>query len=462
MSALVFALAASALVGATVGWPVARLVGGTRAWSLALTPAAAGVACSLAVALSILAESSMWPWLLMIAMGEWAVLLRYRSTASYVRSGWWETSPLVVAAVVAAAPLLLVDVPPVESDARSAWWFHAELFRHGGSIAHAGMAEPAFRFSRPAYPPFVPAAIAAVWHLGGNLDREVALRISQAVVASGVALTAFVVATTLRLNRRGSMFIAALVAATCWGMNAEVGLSGFVDLTWPLFLVPAAVLLLCGRDDRRTIACAAVLVAAAALMKTEAQPAALLLVAIAVVQAGRAWRRLLPVALSAVGSIGLWTLVTVVTDAPAEERGDWSRVVDLLRPGTEPHQRLLDVLSSIAHESGLLVLAGVSGVLAVVLIARWAHIPLGQKGLVSLLMLAGGYVAFLAISLAVSEENLDGYFVSGTYRYVILVRLLVMVDLTIAWVAILRSLQVINARETVTPGTPQAPAQVAS
>ena len=445
MNDLLFAVAGVVLLAAALGWPGARLLGGSSTWGTVLAVPAAGVAGSLAVSLSILTKTALWPWLILLAMAGWALLLRFRSGASVTAPATSDpgTGPLVVALAVSVAPLLLVDIPAIESDARSAWWFHAELFRLGGSVASEGMAEPAFRFSRPAYPPLVPAVIASVWQLGGNLDRDVALRVSQALVASGAALTAFTVVATQGLVRRRGMVIAALVAAMCWGMNAEVGLSGFVDLTWPPVLVSAAVLLLCGQDDRRTMWRAAVLVAAAALMKSEAQPAVVLLIVLAGVRARGAWRRLLPVAGAAVAAIATWTVVTVVTDAPTEERGDWSRLVDLTRPGTEPHERLMEVLSSIVDQAGWLVLAGVVGVLAIIGVGRLARLPVDQPGAISMLVLAAGYAAFLAVSLAVSEEDLEGYFVTGTYRYVIVVRLLVMIDLVMVWLAALRALGVV-------------------
>lgn len=451
MNGLLLAVAGVVLLAAALGWPAARLLGGSSTWATVLAVPAAGIGCSLAVSLSILTKTALWPWLILLGMVGWALLLRSRSGASVTAPATPDpgTGPLLVALVVAVAPLLLVDIPAIESDARSAWWFHAELFRLGGSVASEGMAEPAFRFSRPAYPPLVPAVIAGVWHLGGNLDREVALRVSQALVASGAALTAFTVVATQGLVRRGGMVIAALVAATCWGMNAEVGLSGFVDLTWPPVFVSAAVLLLCGQDDRRTMWRAAVLVAAAALMKSEAQPAVVLLLILAGIRARGTWRRLLPVAGAAVAAIATWTVVTVVTNAPTEERGDWSRLVDLTRPGTEPHERLVEVLSSIVDQAGWLVLAGVVGVLAIICLGRLARLPVDQPGAISMLVLAAGYAAFLAVSLAVSEEDLEGYFVTGTYRYVIVVRLLVMVDLVMVWLAALRALGVI------TPATPR-------
>lgn len=453
MNALLLASVGVVLLALALGWPTARLLGGSSNWAVVLAVPAAGIACSLAVSLSILTKTAMWPWLIVLGVSGWVLLLRSRSggvmgVAPTAEPG---TGPLLVALAVAFAPLVLVDIPPVESDARSAWWFHAELFRLGGSVASEGMAEPAFRFSRPAYPPLVPAVIAGVWHLGGNFDREVALRVSQAVVASGAALIAFTVVGTQHLVRRTGMVVAGLVAAMCWGMNAEVGLSGFVDLTWPPVFVSAAVLLLCGQDDRRTMLRAAVLVTAAALMKSEAQPAVVLLVVLAAFRLRRRWRRVLPVAGAAFAAIAAWTLVTVVTDAPTEERGDWSRVVDLARPGTESHSRLVDVASSSADQAGWLVLAGVVGVLAIIGVGRLARLPVDQPGAISMLVLAAGYAAFLAVSLAVSEEDLEGYFITGTYRYVIVVRLLVMVDLVIVWLAALRALGVIVPSPTEGP-----------
>lgn len=451
MNAPVLVAALLALVLAGVGWPLARQVGRTPAWALAVTPVAGGLVVSVGVMASLLTRTSLLPWLVLAAAVGWAVLAsRRRWDRGFHDDDGPGLAVLAVAALVAVVPVVLVDLPPVESDARFIWWFHAAWFRGGGAVARDGMAHAAFSPSHSGYPPLVPGLIASVWHLGEAYDREAALRVGQLVTAAFIAAAGFFVTGVLRLPRRPAMGAAALVAAVCWGANASVGLTGFVDLTWAVVLLTAAVVVLAGPTDRRSIAVGAVFAAAAALVKFEGGVASALLVALVFARAGRQWRRAVPVAVAVGGVLASWLVVTSVADVPVEDRGEWSSLVQVLDRGSEVHQRVVDTLGHLADELGLLVGLGVVAVLAMVGLSRAAGVRLHQPGLVALLVLGGAYVLFDAAAVGVASLPLSEYTDSGNYRTVIVVRLLVVTDVLLAALATGRALGVVPITRPLT------------
>ncbi len=454
MNAPVVVATMLAVVLAGVGWPLARMVGRTPAWALAVTPVAGGLVVSLGVMASVLTRTSLLPWLALAAAVGWAVLARRRRwDLGFHDDDGPGLGVLAVAALVALVPVVLVDLPPVESDARFIWWFHAAWFRGGGSVARDGMAHAAFGPSHSGYPPLVPGLIASVWHLGEAYDREAALRVSQLVTAAFVAAAGFFVTGVLRLPRRPSMVAAALVAAVCWGANARVGLSGFVDLTWAAVLLTAAVVLLAGPTSRRDVLVGAAFAAAAALIKFEGGVASALLVALTFARAGREWRRAVPVAVAVGGVLASWLVVTTVADVPVEDRGEWSSLVRVIDTDSDVHQRVVETLGHLAHELGLLVGLGVVAVLAIVGLSRAAGLRLHQPGLLTLLVLGGAYVLFDAAAVGVASLPLSEYTDSGNYRTVIVVRLLVVIDVLLAAVAAGRALGAVPpARLITTPG----------
>lgn len=447
MSDVIRAITLLAVVLVAVGWPAGRALSRrSRPWALATTPATAGLAVSAAVALSILLGTSMLPWLLLWAVVGWGWYLTHRPPgrlgARTVDGPGY--GPLVAAVVVALAPVLLVDLPAVGSDARYIWWFHAAWFRAGGDVTREGMTTAAFSFSRSRYPPLLPGMIAAVWHLGGAYDRELALRVSQLFTGAAIAAAGFNTSVVTRLNRRGATVIAAAVTAVCWGANAGVGLVGFADLAWAALFVSGAVLALAGPLERRVVAVATVFAAAGSLVKFEAQVAALVLVVLVVIRAGRSWRRVVPFVLGVLGAIAAWQAVLEVAGATPDERGDWSQLRHLLDGGTVVHQRFTTAISHLAGELGPLVGLAVLGIVLAVAVGRWSGLRLRQPGLLSLLVLCGAYLLVVAFTFAVAPEDLDPYLNVAAYRTVIVVRILVLVDVALTCVAGARALSVLG------------------
>lgn len=462
MNAPFFVAALVVVVVAAIGWPMARTVGHTSAWSVATAPAAAGLVASAAVMAAVLTRTSMVPWLLAAAVAGWVIVARRRGRDDHLFLADDPGAGALLAALgVALVPVVLVDLPPVESDARFIWWFHAAWFRAGGAVAREGMANPSFGPTHSGYPPLLPGLVASVWHLGSAYDREVALRVSQLVTAGFVTAASFFVTTVLRLPRRLGMATAGVLAAMCWGANASVGLTGFADLTWATGFVAAAVLLLAGPTDRRTVLVGALFAAAAALTKFEGGAAALLLVAFCALRAGREWRRAVPVAVAVGVVLVAWVGLTTMAGVPEDDRGAWSRLVDVADPGSMVHQRVVDTLGNLAGELGPLVGLGVMAVLAMVVLARRAGVPLRQPGLLTLLGLCAGYLAFLTAAVGVAQLPLSEYTDSGNYRTVLVVRLLVLCDVVLCVAAVGRSLGVLPDGDRVPGVSSPSPAPVA-
>lgn len=436
---------ASALVGLLLlvvltGVAPALLLGRTRAEAAALAPGVTVAVCAVSVALSVLSGSALAPWLAALGLAGWLSWWRGRRAVT-LRGGEPDGWSLAVAALVAFVPLLLVDYPATTADARSIWWLHAAWFRSGGDLARSAMDAPVLPDIHPSYPPAVPGVIAAVWTLRDAYDREVALRVTQLLTAYGAAALAFFTRRVLRVTGALAITVAAGVAWLGWSAKAEIGLSGLVDLTWALWLATAAVLVLAGPSDRRTLAAGALFTALAALTKTEGQVGALVLVGLALVRHRSNWRGWAPLAATTAGVIGLWALV--IRPGP-QEHGDWSRLRDLLRGGTDVHERLTMSVSRVATELGPLVGLSAATVVVLLVLARLTRRPLVQPGLLSLLLLVAGYAVLLPVTFAIRPEPIDFLLDVSAYRTVVAVRLLVWVDLVLAGVAAARALGIIG------------------
>lgn len=442
------------LVIVVLGWPTARLTSRHASAAGATAPATAGLAVAVAVGLCILTGTSLVPWLLLIALAGWAVYLDARRRGRLVTA---DDGPgnlaLVVAIAVALLPVLLVDVPAVESDARYIWWFHAGWFRHGGDVTRSGMTEPLFQFSRSRYPPVLPGVIAVVWHVVDAYGSETALRVSQLFTVAAVAAAGFHTAAAARLRGRGAAVLAAVVVGVGWGANAQVGLVGFADLAWSSLFVAGAVLLLAGTVERRTEWTGAMFAATAALVKFEGQVAAAALLVLVVARAGRDWRRAVP-ALMVVGTAVVgWQVVVGVVGAVPDERGDWGQLVHLLDSDREVHRRLLTTVGHLAGELGPLVALAAATIVTVLLLARWGGIRLRAPGALTLLAVASLYLVVVALVFAVAPEDLGPYLDVAAYRTVIVVRLLVLADLALVGVAAARSIGLLAEPPDSTEGT---------
>ena len=435
---------------AVLGFAPARVLGRSRPWAVVLTPVTGALICATAASLCVLTRTPMTPWLASLGLAGWGALFvvqRRRSLAAELTSG--EAWAVAAAFVVALVPVVLVDLPPTVSDARSIWWLHAAWFRAGGALASEAMGNRAYGGSLPAHPPLVPAVIAAVWHLDAAYDREVALRVSQLMTACSVASLGFVTTSALASRGRRAALLAAAVTWLAWSAKVTVGLNGLLDLTWAAFLVAGAVLWLAGDTDWRTVAAGALLVAAAILTKSEGQMGALLLLGLAAVRM-RGSRASLGLALGAVaGAIGLWR--SVVTPN-ANDTGDLRRMPELVEPGSPGWDRMVEALGDFAAHLGLPVLLGVLVVSAVVVLGRGPTLRIHQAGLVGLLVLAAGMVLGNAAVFALRPEDMVTLEQSVSYRAVIVTRLLVLVDVVLALVSARRALHLPPSRASTVAG----------
>jgi hypothetical protein len=442
---------------ASTGLAPSLLVGRTRTWALVLAPAWTGAVCTLGVGLSLATRTALLPWVLLLGLAGWVLLLvqARRGKASLLPpggdGGWLVLVPIVLVALV---PVLLAEMPLTEQDAQAIWWFHAAWFRSGGEQAWSAMHDPAYRYSHPAYPPLVPGVIATVWSLGGAYDREVALYVTQLLNAAGAATLGFVTTRVLRVEGRVGALVGVVVVLVAWGSGTVLGLNGLADLTWALFGVAGAVLVLGGDDDRRTLRTGMLLLLVAAATKTEAQVVVLLVLGAALVRPRPDRRQVLVLGGALVATISAWT-VLVRPPGASEDRGDWSKVGDLLSSGSEVQRRFGESVPSLADQLGPLVLVGVLVVVGLVVFARRSGTPLRQPGLLSLLVVAAGYLVFLAVTFPLRDEEIGFLTEVTSYRVVVFVRLVVLVDVVLAVVATARVLGVL-------PGLGPQPAEGSS
>lgn len=443
MAAVTFALLA------VVGLAPARVVARSRPWAVALTPVTGALGCAAAASLCVLTRTSMVPWLVALTVAGWIALgVARRHTVLANEPDTGAAVVLLAAAVVALVPVVMVDLPATVSDARSIWWLHAAWFRAGGSLAADAMHDPAYGGSLPAHPPLVPSVVAAVWHLDGAYDREVALRVSQLLTACAAAALGFVTARVLRLTGAGGALVAAGVTWLAWSAKVSVGLDGLLDLTWALLLAAGAVLWLAGDTGRRTIAAGALFVAAAMLTKSEGQVGALLLAPLATVRLRSAWPRAAIVVGTVVAAAAMWRLVITPS---RYDTGDLSRLPELVQPGSAGWERMTTALGDFAGQLGPLGWLGVALVVAVVALGRDPSARVRQPGLLAILVLAAGVALANAAVFALRPEEMDALLHGASYRTIIVVRLLVLVDVVLALVAAERALR--TGRSAQDPGT---------
>ncbi len=429
--------AALALVVLTLalGLGPARLLSRSRATILVLAPGLAAVACAVAVPASIHAGGSMIPWLVALAVIGWAASLRLRPMRRPAPAGAPpgesvdDLRILAGAALAAIVPLLLVRYPTTTADARSIWWLHAAWFHSGGNLAREAMTNPVLPDIHPSYPPLIPGVIASVWHLWRPYDREMALATSQWLTAYGATALGYFTARAFRLHGWAATAAAAGIAWLGWSAKVDVGLSGLVDLTWALFLVTAAVLLLTGDLDRRTVAVGALFATLAALSKTEAQAAVLLLVLVTLFRGRSAWRPAVAVAAASAGATMLWA--TVIRPGEAD-RGDPALLADVFDRGSVAHDRLSQTVDRLASELGPFVAVAALAVVALIVVGRATGRPLRQPGLLSMLVLGATYLVVIALTFAVRPDAIDLLLDVTAYRTVIVVRLLVWIALALA------------------------------
>jgi hypothetical protein len=196
----------------------------------------------------------------------------------------WGWSVLTVAVVLGALalPLAGLDGHMIGGDTNAIWLTHALLLSGGHHQALQGLQNPAYRFSNPDYPPLVPAAGALAFALFGRGDLQLAVDVTVALNACGVAAAAVGIAA-LAGKARVPVRAAAIAAAgifcvTCFAVSGTAGIDGYADLTWAAAAVAAVIWGLVLPPSRQALAVAWICAAAASLTKNEGFTTALIVI----------------------------------------------------------------------------------------------------------------------------------------------------------------------------------------
>ncbi len=323
-----------ALVG--LGYLPARLITGSRVWSLLVAPITAallvgvvgtvGVVLRLSVAFTAVASIA-----LSVAAGI-PVLRSLRARRGGGRESW---APLLFPAA-GLFPFLTVRRAPVDWDARSIWWFHARWFAAGGAQVADAMRNPVFAFSHPDYPPLAPATNGVLWWLGGTESLKQAQLVTAVLTLSAIATLAF--ACWYAVRRILPAWVAALaglvmVAAaygTSWAgaSGTAAATNGYVDALWAAAFAAGCVFVLACRPSPTVLRWGALCLAVAALTKNEGLLAVVLVVGLALARY-RFGRLALVWLLGALAPGVTWLAVAHAIGAPSDYRR--SAVSKLLR-----------------------------------------------------------------------------------------------------------------------------------
>lgn len=179
----------------------------------------------------------------------------------------------LVVVLALAVPLLALRTPDVFYDARSIWFLHARWLATGHDGVRAALANPAFVFSHPDYPPLTPAAVAGAWRVTGSGSDE---RLAQVLVALLNACAVLVLAlgvtraaTGQRVRGAFAPLVGFLLVIACFGIAGRYATDGYADLLWSTAAVAAVVWGLVLPPLRETTAIAALCCVVAATTKNE-------------------------------------------------------------------------------------------------------------------------------------------------------------------------------------------------
>ncbi|MPY95413.1 MAG: hypothetical protein GEV08_20865 [Acidimicrobiia bacterium] len=269
MAHLLVAAAFLLVVGLPPAWALTRHC----AFALPLSGLVAGVVLSPATVGSLVTGTALWPWALACVVAGWALSALVIGRARH-RGGAGLSAPRLRAlglAALVSAPLLAAGVAaPTEYDAKAIWYFHARWSWEGGDVARAALANPAFDYAHPDYPPLVPGTTAALWSVVDGGDLRLAQWVTTLQTWGAVLLVAMLVVTAVgRRAELGVATLGGLFVVGCFGVAGGFGTRGYADLLWAGAAMAGAVATLVLPRRAGTAPLAAVCFAAAALTKGE-------------------------------------------------------------------------------------------------------------------------------------------------------------------------------------------------
>ena len=402
-------------------------------WALALAPLATGVVCAAAAIASLVTRTPLATWLavgIVVATGASAWWLR-RAGPSAEADGPVTWSGLAALVAVVAVPLLAVRRAPVDWDARSIWFFHADWVRVGGTEAVDAVSNPALAFAHADYPPLAPATVASVWRVLGH-DYELAQLVTALLGASAVVAMALAVRVAVRGLRLPSTVTAAggvLLILAAYGIAGSGGTNGYVDLLWAAAFAAGTVGLLRSRNEPAAAGAGALCLATAMLTKNEGLIAGA--VVLLLVVAMRGLRRGLVLAAAPAGLAAAWVLASRVLGAESDLAAS-GRLPGLLSLDREVLERIGPTAEAIWRwcRWELVVAAACAG--AALAVARRPRSEALGVGPWAVWGAIAGCLGAIALAYVISPNDIEWHLRTSVDRTTVAPRLLLLVEATMS------------------------------
>lgn len=448
-----------------VGYFPARLVTGSRAWSLLVAPVTAALlAGSVGTVVVLLRLPAAFVTLGTVAASAFAGAAVIRGARRERAVGATESSLPLLLPVAGLLPFLTVRRAPFEWDARSIWWFHARWFADGGGPVRDAMRNPALAFSHPDYPPLAPATNGALWWVGGTASFKQAQIVTAILTLSAVSALAFAVWYTVRrllpgwaaILGAGALVVATYGVAGVGKSTQASGTNGYVDVLWAAAFAAGCVFVLAARRDPMALRWGALCLAVAGLTKNEGLVAVALVVVLAL--ARYRCRRPAPAwLLGALAPGAAWLAVARTAGADSEYLGN-SNARKLLQFDPDVVRRVSPAIDGVWRETWVIVIVAACVSAVGLVVATNARRELSTTAWPWMWAAWLATTASLVYAYVVSPAPLDWHLATSVDRTTIAPRLLLLAEAFIwgtAAIAALRQDEA-GARPTLTPWSARA------
>ena len=331
-----------------------------------------------------------------------------------------------VLAVVAAYGMVPLKAPLLDWDTRTHWLGPAHWYVGGGHYVRYALTNPAFHHR--SYPPLIAASAGTTWLLQGHVD----LRSGQVLVAllNYGAVLLIGLGVTRLFPKMGALpaLGAAMLVLSTYGIAGQFATDGYADLLWAGCATVAVLYLLLAPPSRVNIAIGSLGICVAGLTKVEGTVVAVALVAMACWRHRKHLVEAWPVVASA-PVVLFWPIYVRVLDIPTDLHPE--DVHAFLNGRDAVWWRVIPTSSSMLHATGgILVVAALCTVIGTnVALQERERLHIGSTDWVW----GTAGIAALAIASAyiVSSDELQLHLSSSVGRVTIVLRILLLTDVTI-------------------------------
>ncbi len=355
-------------------------------------------------------------------------------------------------AVATICGLMPLKAPFLGWDTRTHWLGPARWYYGGGTYVRHALTNHAF--AHPTYPPLLAASAGTLWLFEGHID----LRSGQVVISLmnfGAVLMVGLAIPRL-FPKMGALptITAILMVLATFGVAGTNATNGYADLLWAASATAAVAYLLLANPTRVNVGVGSLALAVAGLTKVEGTVFALALVGAC------AWkyRRGLPriaLVLAAGAVVVVWPVFVRLLGTENEIQG--KDVASLLTFRGEIWRRIIPTAGSlISATGGVLIVAALCA-----LIGRNVAGPARERAHIGSSAWVWALVGFTAIALSMdyilATDGLTNHLDSSVERVTIVLRLLLMLDITLWVLCAVRTLANTRHPERTMPSAPSAP-----